>query len=122
MFNVDRLLRTMTITLVLLALAFSVALLARNGTMGALPWLPCGVISAAPLLLIGAAFLILQLMIRPIPKELLKNVVLGATFILWGIVQLMPQNVLSMRLGSLVVALYVLDLAWAILLNVSPTR
>jgi hypothetical protein len=42
-------------------------------------------------------------------------VLLAMTFILWGIVQLMPQNALSARLGNVVVALYVLDVAWAIL-------
>jgi len=112
----------MTITLVVLALAFSTALLAKDAGMSHIPRLPRGVISAMPLLLVGVAFLILQLMIRPRPKECLKNLLLAATFILWGIVQLMPQNVLSMRLGNLVVALYVLDLAWTILLGVGRAQ
>jgi peptidoglycan/LPS O-acetylase OafA/YrhL len=119
---VNRILRSMTMTLVVLALAFSAALLAKDAGMSHIPQMPRGAISAMPLLLVGVAFLILQLMIRPRPKECLKNLLLAATFILWGIVQLMPQNALSMRLGNLVVALYVVDLAWTTLLGVSTTQ
>jgi hypothetical protein len=119
---VYRFLRGLTIALVALALAFSVALLANDAGMGTLPRTSRGVISAVPLLSVGVAFLILQLMMRPRLKEWLKNVLLAATFILWGIVQLMPQNALSMRLGGLVVALFVLDVTWAILVSLSPTQ
>ena len=72
-------------------------------------------ISAAPLLLVGAAFLLFQPIVRPRPAELLKNVILAGTFLLWGAVQLMPQNALAARLGNLVIALYVVDLAWMVL-------
>jgi hypothetical protein len=79
------------------------------------------VISAAPLLLIGVSFLVVQMMLRPRWTELLKNILLAAAFILWGVVQLMEQNALSKRLGNVVIALYVLDLAWVILSSVNPT-
>jgi len=79
-------------------------------------------LSAVPLLSVGAAFLILQLVLRPKISELLKNLLLAATFILWGIVQLMPQGALSHKLGDLVIALYVADLAWVILTTRSPQR
>jgi hypothetical protein len=46
---------------------------------------------------------------------LLKNALLAATFLLWGAIQLMPQNATSMRLGNVVIALYVVDLAWVVL-------
>jgi len=72
-------------------------------------------LSAAPLLLAGVAFLFAQPVIRPSLFELLKNILLAATFLLWGGIQFMPQNALSLRLGNLVIALYVLDLAWVIL-------
>jgi hypothetical protein len=35
--------------------------------------------------------------------------------LLWGAIQLIPQNAVALRLGNLVIALYVLDLAWVIL-------
>jgi len=37
---------------------------------------------------------------------------LAGTFLLWGAIQLMPQNYLAERLGNVVIVLYVLDLAW----------
>jgi len=42
--------------------------------------------------------------------ELLKRLMLGAAFLLWGIVQLMPPGDLAAELGNLVIALYVVDL------------
>jgi hypothetical protein len=64
---------------------------------------------------VGTSFLFLQPIIRPRLMELLKNVLLAATFLLWGAIQFMPQNTMSKRLGNVVIALYVLDLAWVIL-------
>jgi hypothetical protein len=109
------LLRCITIALVVLALASCIALLAKDAGVGALLRLPRSAISAAPLLLVGASFLILQTTICPRLMELLKNGLLAATFLLWGAVQLMPRNPTSIRLGNVVIALYVLDLAWVIL-------
>jgi hypothetical protein len=100
----------------------SAALLVKDLGKGAFLRLPRGVISGAPLLLVGVAFLTIQLVIRPQWKELLKNALLAATFILWGIVQLMPQNGWSLKLGNLVVVLFVLDLAWTILQSVRLTQ
>jgi hypothetical protein len=75
------------------------------------------------LLLVGTSFLLVQPMLRPRLLDLLKNLVLAGTFLLWGIVQLMPQNALSIRLGNLVIALYVLDLAWITLgTAISPRK
>ena len=67
-------------------------------------------LSALPLLLVGASYLALQGILRPAPIELLKRLMLGSAFLLWGIVQLMPPSVLATDLGDLVIALYVLDL------------
>jgi hypothetical protein len=73
------------------------------------------VISAAPLLLIGVSCLVFQAMLRPRWTEMVKNMLLAAAFLLWGVVQLMVQSALSKKLGDLVIALFVLDLAWVIL-------
>jgi hypothetical protein len=67
-------------------------------------------LSALPLLLAGSSYLILQAILRPRPLELLKRLMLGAAFLLWGVVQLMPASNLAAELGNLVIALYVVDL------------
>ena len=97
------------------ALAAGMALLLADARPGTLSGLPAAWISAMPLLLVGAAFLILQPVIRPRTTELLKNVLLAGTFLLWGAIQFMPKNATSLLLGDVVIALYVVDLAWVIL-------
>ena len=42
--------------------------------------------------------------------RIVKRLLLGSAFLLWGIVQLMPPSVIATDLGDLVIALYVLDL------------
>jgi hypothetical protein len=105
-------LRWISYGLAILALAASIGLLIGDAGIGTLPRLSAAATSAAPLLLVGTSFLFVQPFIRPRLIELLKNVLLAATFLLWGIIQFMPQNAMSMRLGNVVIALYVLDLAW----------
>lgn len=97
---------------VLALLAGAVLLLVGAQPAGGIPPV---VISATPLLLVGVAFLALQPVLRPRWSELLKNVLLAATFLLWGGLQFLPQSSLSAWLGNLVIVLYVLDLAWVIL-------
>ncbi len=108
-------LRWISYGLAILALAAGIALLIGDAILRTLPRLPAAAISAAPLLLVGASFLIMQPIIRPRFAELLKNVLLAATFLLWGVIQLIPRNAMSVRLGNVVIALYVLDLAWVVL-------
>lgn len=82
-----------------------------------IPWL-----SALPLLLGGAAYIVLQAIAKPRPLELLKRLMLGAAFLLWGIVQLMPPGDLATELGNVVISLYVIDLGLMIrsdLLNIA---
>jgi hypothetical protein len=67
-------------------------------------------LSALPLLLAGASYLILQALLRPRPLELLKRMMLGGAFLLWGVTQLMPASALTTELGNVVIALYVIDL------------
>ena len=98
--------------LAVLALAASLALLLGDAGIGTLVWRSAAASTAAPLLLVGTAFLFMQPVLRPRLVELLRNVLLAGTFLLWGIVQFMPQNAMSARLGNFVIALYVFDLAW----------
>jgi hypothetical protein len=67
-------------------------------------------LSALPLLLAGSSYLVLQTILRPRPFELLKRLMLGTAFLLWGIVQLMPASNLAAELGNVVITLYVVDL------------
>ncbi len=67
-------------------------------------------LSAMPLLLVGGSYVALQGLLRPAPILLMKRLLLGAAFLLWGIVQLMPPSVIATDLGDLVIALYVFDL------------
>jgi hypothetical protein len=67
-------------------------------------------LSALPLLLAGSSYLMLQAILRPRPLELLKRLMLGAAFLLWGVVQLMPASGLATELANVVIALYVVDL------------
>jgi hypothetical protein len=112
----------LSIGLVVVALVSSIVLLASDSnTLGGLNgW--AAAISAMPLLAVGLSFLIVQLVIRPHWAELFKNVLLSATFLLWGVVQLMTQSTVSKRLGNLVIALYVTELAWTILARLKTTR
>jgi len=107
-----------SILLVLLALSSAVLLLAQDAGSTPLQAVPRRPLSAAPLLLIGSAFLITQITALTARRALLKDVLLAGTFWLWGIVQLTPSRSLSLRLGSVVIALFVLDLSWAVMLNV----
>ena len=108
-------LRWFSYGLAVLALAASLGLLIGDVGRGTLPPISAAVASAAPLLLVGTSFLFVQPILRPRLLELLKNVMLAATFLLWGTIQFMPQNAMSIRLGNVVIAFYVLDLAWVTL-------
>jgi hypothetical protein len=74
-------------------------------------WLGHAPLSALPLLLAGASYVVLQAVLRPPPLELFRRLMLGSAFLLWGIVQLMPPSTLATSLGDVVIALYVFDLA-----------
>jgi hypothetical protein len=110
----------LTIILVAVAVACIVGLLASNLNVHISLGVAASVASAASLLLVGVSFSIVQTILRPRWTESLKNILLAAAFMLWGIVQLMEQNALSRKLGNVVVALFVMDLAWVILAGVAP--
>ena len=121
---IEEISRWLARSLALLALLSSVALLCVGATpmLSNLPaylasesirwWalLKTLPLSAFPLLLAGSAYLVLQVVLRPRPLELLKRLMLGSAFLLWGVVQLMPASNLATELGNVVIALYVVDL------------
>ena len=118
----DSVLRWISYGLAILAVGAGAALLLADAKPGILSNLPAAAISSAPLLLVGTAFLILQPVLRPQWMDLFKNALLAATFLLWGAIQFMPRNIVSLRLGNLVIALYVVDLAWLILGSKIPRK
>jgi hypothetical protein len=71
-------------------------------------------LGAIPLALIGVAYVILQLRLRPNRQTLMKRLLLAGTFILWAIDQLLPSGPLAVFIGDVVVSAYVLDLFWII--------
>ena len=118
----NRILRLLAFTLVAFALILSAGMLANDSTAAAVRGRLAEAISAFALLAVGFAFVLIQMILRPAPQELLKNLLLAATFLLWGIVQLMRQNLLSKTLGDVVIALYVTDLAWTIFASLASKR
>jgi hypothetical protein len=118
----NKILTCLSMGLVILAVVSSLALLASDSNMGDAPAGRAAVISALPLLTVGLSFALIQPTIRPRWAEVAKNLLLAATFLLWGTVQFMTRNTLSKRLGDIVIALYVTHLSWTILAGLNPTR
>jgi hypothetical protein len=98
-----------TWVVVVLALAAGVILLTRDVFLAGLPHAP---VSAAPLLLIGAAYLGFQVLLRPKPLDLFKALIVSSAFIFWGVDQLLPVGRVATTLGDVVITLYVLDFGW----------
>jgi hypothetical protein len=71
-------------------------------------------LSSLPLALVGAAYAVLQIRLRPSRRTLVKRVLLAGTFILWAIDQFLPSGRLAMVIGDVVVSAFVLDLFWII--------
>ena|SRR5215469_7049856 len=107
-----KLLYLLTWIVVILALGASIILMTRDVFLTTLPHAP---VSAAPLLLIGAASVGFQVLIRPKPLDLLKALIVSSAFILWGIDQLLPSGWVATTLGDVVITLYVLDLGWVMI-------
>jgi len=116
--------RWLTRSLVVLAVVSCIALVAVGATPLLTAWstaiarasergwafLKAGPLAALPLLLAGSSYIVLQVILRPRPLELLKRLMLGCAFLLWGITQLMAASNLATELGNVVIALYVIDL------------
>ena len=71
-------------------------------------------LSALALALVGVAYAVLQIRLRPDPQTLAKRLLLAASFVFWAIDDLLPAGRLATVIGDAVVAVYVLDLFWII--------
>ncbi len=71
-------------------------------------------LSSLPLALAGIGYAILQLQLRPSRETFLKRMLLALSFVLWAGVQLLAPGRVATFLGDLVIAAYVLDLAWIV--------
>lgn len=107
-----KLLYLFTWVVVVLALLAGITLLTSDLFFTAYPHTP---VSAAPLLLIGAAYLGFQALIRPKPLDLFKALLVSSAFIFWGVDQLLPSGRFATALGDVVITLYVIDLAWGMI-------
>lgn len=72
-------------------------------------------LGALSLMLIGFSYIMLQLSARRRWNEMLKGVLLGTAFLLWGCEQLLPPSPLVTAMDSAVVAIFVVDLSLIIL-------
>lgn len=95
-----------------LALLAGGGLLLRDLALHLFVDLPHAPLSAAPLLLIGAASWGFQVLTRPKPLELFKALLVSLAFILGGIDQMLPPGWLTTTVGDVVITLYVIDLGW----------
>ncbi len=98
--------------LIVLALVAGGGLLLSDLAPHVFVGMPRAPISAAPLLLIGAASLGFQVLTRPRLLELFKALLVSLAFILWGIDQMLPPGRLTTTVGDIVIVLYVIDLGW----------
>ena len=71
-------------------------------------------LSSLPLALIGIAYAVLQIRLKPDRATLAKRLLLAGTFILWAIDQFLPSGKLATLVGDIVVSAYVIDLFWII--------
>jgi hypothetical protein len=98
-----------TQTFVVFALIAGAFLLVSDLFISHLSHMP---LSAAPLLLIGVAYLAFQVLIRAQLLDFFKALIVSSAFILWGIDQLLPSGGFATTLGDIVIVLYVIDLGW----------
>ncbi len=89
--------------LIVLALVAGVGLLLDDLALHQLVGLPHAPVSAAPLLLIGAASLGFQILTRPKPLDLFKALLISSAFIFWGVDQMLPSGRLATMVGDVVI-------------------
>ena len=79
------------------------------------------VAEAIPLLLVGIAYLAWLVTERAPAVALIKQILIAAAFLLWGVSLLMPPGQWSRFVGAVVIAIYVFDLVWLIEGNLQRT-
>jgi hypothetical protein len=105
------LLRRLALGLVFASLASAFLLVVLDAAPGLSQGTSHRVVSAVPLMAIGAAFLAAQIVLRPAPGELVKRILLAVAFLFWGVDALLPQYAWAALLNDAAIALFVLDLA-----------
>ena len=98
----------------ILAIACAVILLIVDSPLAKYLSIPVSrsLAEAAPLLLVGIAFLGWLAISRPATLDFIKQALIAAAFILWGIDLLLPSGPLATFIGAVVISIYVGDLAW----------
>ncbi len=69
-------------------------------------------LGALPLALIGIAYALLQVGLKPGRTTLWRRLLLALAFLLWAVDQLLPAGRLATLTGDVVVSIYVIDLFW----------
>jgi hypothetical protein len=70
--------------------------------------------SALALMFVGASFVSVQLGSRLRGRNLLRDILLGLAFVLWGGEQFLPPDRIATAIDSVVIAIFVFDLGSAI--------
>jgi hypothetical protein len=71
-------------------------------------------LGSVPLALIGIAYALMQIRLKPDRVTLAKRLLLAGTFILWAVDQCLPPGRVATVVGDFVVSAYVVDLYWII--------
>ena len=95
----------------LLALASVALLLVADGIHGLKLSSMHQIAGSLSLMLIGSSYISLQLSARRRRSEMLKGVLLGIAFLLWGCEQLLPPSALVTAMDTAVVTIFVVDLS-----------
>jgi hypothetical protein len=72
-------------------------------------------LGALALIMIGASYVNLQIISRRPRHELVKGILLGSAFALWGMEQLLPPSRWTTAMDTAVIAIFVVDLGMIIL-------
>lgn len=72
-------------------------------------------IGAFALMLVGGSFICLQIHASAGRAEKFKGVLLGLAFVLWGGEQFLPPGTFVTAFDSVVITIFVADMAWVIL-------
>ena len=72
-------------------------------------------LGALPLILIGLSYISFQLSARRQSSERIKGLLLGLAFVLWGGEQLLPPSAWVTVMDSLVITIFVVDIALIII-------